>query len=171
VPQSVEVSRQAVINAIRRGARRVPDVIHETKLSDTTVRTRLTELEAAGEIRVHPRRGRGGSQIEVLAGSGPLAERVEGSPESALGPVATALPVATVWLSTALSNQAKAAGELRSTGAQAVLDCSGDFDLLAVYPASRVHDALRVARELSEDRSIERVSYGLIVGPDRISNV
>jgi DNA-binding Lrp family transcriptional regulator len=164
MPPAKETSRRAVYEAVERGAASTSQVARATGLSSPTVRSRLKELEGEGVLTVDWRRGRGGGAIDVI---GPLPDpasrdmRVATKQDQELG---TPLPVAVLWVKADLASQARLAAELARTGAAAVLDCTGGFDLLATYPGRNAQIALRTARWLSDDAGVAEVTYGVIVG-------
>jgi hypothetical protein len=162
-----DVNRAKVLGAVVSGARRVPDVVTDTHLSEATVRTRLKELERDGQLHVEWKVGPGGSRIELLTDPGrpePLDHR--GGSERAEAGLAAPLPVAALWFRLGLSSQAEVVDELLESGADAVLDCTGEFDLMALYSANSSHVALQTARVMSRRPEVD-VRYGMIIGVAR----
>jgi hypothetical protein len=162
--RSLSRSERLVLEVVTGGVDRIPAVVQQTGLSRPTVDQALDRLETASLLRIHRRRGKAGSRIEVLPGARALVGvQRHLVADEARDMLSDALPIALLWLRVSRSDQAAAAEELRRTGPRVVLDCEGDASMIAIYPRQDLHHAVQVARSLPKALALER-GLAVVIG-------
>lgn len=158
--------QHAVLAAVASGARTIAAIVRQVGSARQTVMSRVEELRAFGYVDAVPGSGKRGWSVTVTGtGSAALRQRSGVAIPDQRAPIDLPYAIAALVClnETRWSHQQVAARRLWDEGAEAVVECEGDYTVVGIFGSARARHARRLTRDFSRSREFGEAGFVVAV--------